>query len=131
MDFLTTPWFDAVQANLDTNEQLRAAAANMELSIQQVVTDVPGGGEIRHNFTIDHGAIHVGLGAVENPDATLTASYASAAAMNRGELDMMSAFAGGKVLLNGDLMVLMQNQATLSQMNAAFEAVRDGTTYAS
>jgi len=129
MEFLTAPWFEAVQTQLEANELLAAAAANVKLGVQQVVTDVPGGGEIKHNFEIDHGAIRIGLGELAGPDATLTADYATAAAMNRGDLDMMSAFASGKVLVTGDLMVLMQHQATLTHLNSAFEAIRGDTTY--
>jgi putative sterol carrier protein len=45
------------------------------------------------------------------PTTTLTVSAEDAAAMERGELDPMQAFMAGRVLIAGDLALLMQMQA--------------------
>ena len=128
VDFLRSEWFDEVSAILAANEDLQAATASATFGVQQVVTDAPGG-EIKHYFKAGDGAFEIGLGELPAPDATMTATYADAAAMNRGDLDAMTAFASGKMLVTGNMAILMQHQAVLTQMNTAFEALRDKTTY--
>lgn len=128
MDFLRSEWFGEVGSVLAANEDLQAAIAGVSFGVQQVVTDAPGG-EIKHYFKAQDGVFEIGLGELPAPDATMTATYADAAAMNRGELDAMTAFASGKMLVTGNMAILMQHQGVLGQMNAAFEAIRDQTTY--
>jgi hypothetical protein len=128
--FLRSDWFQAVSENLAANEDLKAiAAGSADFGVQQVVTAAPGGEDILHYFKVSDGVFEMTLGELPAPDATMTATYADAAAMNRGDLDAMSAFGSGKMLVTGNLAVLMQNQTVLTQMNTAFEALRDQTTY--
>ena len=128
MMFLSQDWFDAVNEKLGASDSLRAAAANAKFAIQQVVNGGPSG-EIKHFFRVDHGAVAMGLGEIADADATMTADYGTASALNEGSLDAMAAFSSGKLLVTGDISTLMLNQLVLAQMNAAFEAVRDQTTY--
>lgn len=128
MKFLREDWFEAVSGVLSENEDLKAACAGGDFGVQQVVTSAPGG-DIKHYFRVVDGVFDIGLGELSAPDATMTASYADAAAMNRGELDAMSAFGSGRMLVTGNLATLMQRQAVLAQMNTAFEALREKTEY--
>lgn len=128
MKFLRSEWFDAVGANLAANEDLQAACSGANFGVQQVVTAAPDG-EIKHYFKVTDGQFEIGPGELDAPDATMTATYADAAAMNKGELDAMTAFASGKMLVTGNMAILMQHQAVLTQMNTAFEALRDQTEY--
>ena len=130
MKFLREDWFDAVSELLAANDDLQAACTGASFGVQQVVTPAPGG-DIKHFFRVMDGKFEMCLGELPAPDATMTASYADAAAMNRGELDAMSAFGSGKMLVTGNLAILMQHQAVLTQMNTAFEALRDKTEYES
>lgn len=129
MKFLEQDWFDAVNEQIQANGALLASTASVALGIQQHVTDTPSGQDILHYFKVDHGQVEVGLGELPGADATMKADYASAAAMNRGELDAMAAFSSGKMMVIGNMAVLMSHQGTLAQLNTAFEAVRDQTTY--
>jgi putative sterol carrier protein len=129
MKFMTQEWFDAVSKELDQNDNFKIAISNVNLGIQQVATEVPSGGEIHHFLKADNGQFELGVGDLEAPDATMSASYADAVLIHKGELDAMSAFSSGRMLVQGNLAVLMQHQAVLAQMSAAMEAVRDDTEY--
>lgn len=129
MKFLEQPWFDAVNAQIQADGVLQTTTAGLKLGIQQHVFDTPSGEDILHYFKADHGQVEVGLGELPDADATMKADYASASAMNRGELDAMGAFSSGKMMVTGNMAVLMSHQGVLTQLNTAFEAVRDQTTY--
>ena len=128
MKFLSQDWFDAVNEQLAASDTLKAAAANASFAIQQVVNDGPEG-DIHHFFRVDHGTVEMALGQIADADATMTADYATASALNEGTLDAMAAFSTGKMIVTGDISTLMLNQLVLAQMNAGFEAVRDTTEY--
>jgi hypothetical protein len=129
MRFLSQPWFGAAQQVIAVDPSVKEATATTTLRVQQVVTDGPGGGEIRHFIRIDNGNVGVGLGDVEQPDVTLTASYDTAASLNRGELDPMAAMGEGRLLIEGDVMTLMENQAAVAPLNAAYASLNDRTEY--
>jgi hypothetical protein len=130
MKFLREDWFQKVNEAAQGNETLKTATADITLGVQQVVTDVPGGGDDIHHFLrADHGDVEIGLGDLPQPNATLTATYEVSAAMHRGELDAMAAFSSGKVIVTGDMMTLMQHQAAMAQLNVAFESVLSETEY--
>ena len=129
MKFLSQDWFDAVNAQVAASDGLKAASANAKFAVQQVVRGAPGGGEIHHYFRVNHGSVELGLGDIDDSDATMSADYETASALNSGELDPMAAFGAGKMLVTGNMAALMMNQGVLTQLNLAFEAVRDQTEY--
>lgn len=131
MKFLAQDWFDAVNAYIKTDEELQASIGSISVAIQQHVTDCPGGEDIFHFMKVSDGEAVVGLGKLDEPDATMKADYESSAAMQRGELDIMSAFSGGKMMVTGNMAVLMTHQGTLTQLNRAFESTREDTEYES
>lgn len=128
MKFLSQDWFDAVNAEVADRDGLKAASANAKFAVQQVVRGAPGG-EIKHYFRVNHGSVELGLGEIDDADATMSADYETASALNSGELDPMAAFGSGRMLVTGNMAVLMMNQGVLTQLNLAFEAVRDQTEY--
>jgi putative sterol carrier protein len=65
----------------------------------------------------------LGPGAIpEEPTTTLTISAEDAEAMAAGTLDPMAAFMQGKILVAGDMALMMQMQAI--QMQAAAQAAQ-------
>ncbi|HEX9684134.1 MAG TPA: SCP2 sterol-binding domain-containing protein [Acidimicrobiales bacterium] len=127
MKFLEQDWFDAVNTHIAQDEALKTSSAGVSLAIQQHVTDCPGGEDIFHYIKVDDGSIELGLGTLDNPDATMKADYATAFGMQKGELDAMSAFSAGKMMVTGNMAVLMSHQGTLTQINANIDRVRDQT----
>ena len=119
--FLSTEWADAVKAQLNANEEFRAAASGKKATIQQVITRE--GEETHYWFEIADGTIDMGVGDAHEPDATITQSYETAVKLAKSELSVVTAFMTGKVKVAGNMGMLMGLQGALSQLPAAMQAV--------
>ena len=117
--FLSKEWAEEVKNILQGNEQMKSAAGAMTARIQQVITAPDG--ESRYWFTIENGQMDLGLGDIDNPDATITQDYETAAALSKNELTGTAAYMSGKLRVSGDLMKLMQLQGVLSQLPTALK----------
>ena len=88
------------------------------IRINQVVTDVPfGDGTINSYMDTSSGEMEVELGALENPDATVTTDWATARAIFglNDQAAAMQAFMGGKIKAAGDMMKMMAMQTSIPQ----------------
>jgi putative sterol carrier protein len=117
--FLSKEWAEEVKNVMQQNEQMKSSAGTMNARIQQVITGPDG--ETRYWFTIENGQIDLGLGDIDNPDATITQDYDTAAALSKNELTGTAAYMSGKLKVSGDLMKLMQLQGVLSQLPSALK----------
>lgn len=90
-------------------------------------------GDLRYWVHIEDGSVRAVLGDAEaaqlDPDATVTESYETAAAVNRGELSTEDAFLEGRIRLRGDIAVLLRHQSVLNMLGEAFAEVRSRTEY--
>jgi putative sterol carrier protein len=93
----------------------------MTAKIQQVVNGPDG--ETKYWFKLEGGTVDLGLGDIENPDATITQDYETAAALSKNELTGTAAYMSGKLRVSGDLMKLMQLQGVLGQLPAALKDI--------
>ena len=121
VQFLSTEWADAVKAELNANDAFRQAAAGQQATIQQVITS--GEGDTHYWIVIADGAIDMGVGDADAPDATITQSYDTAVKLAKSELSVVTAFMTGKVKVAGNMGILMGLQGALSQLPAAMQAV--------
>jgi putative sterol carrier protein len=119
--FLSTEWADAVKAQLNANEEFRAAASGQNATIQQIITS--DGDETHYWIEIADGTIDLGVGDADEPDATITQSYDTAVKLARSELSVVTAFMTGKVKVAGNMGLLMGLQGALSQLPTAMQAV--------
>jgi len=119
--FLSEEWANEVKAALATNEAVKSAAGSMSARIQQVVNGPDG--EVKYWFKLEGGDLDLGLGDIENPDATITQDYDTAAALSKNELTGTAAYMSGKLRVSGDLMKLMQLQGVLGQLPQALKDV--------
>jgi putative sterol carrier protein len=79
--------------------------------IRMVVTGGAGG-----DWSVD---LKLGPGAPPaQPTTTVTIAAADADALERGELDPMQAFMSGKIMVTGDMTLMMQMQAIQMQAQA-------------
>ena len=88
------------------------------IRINQVITDVPfGDGTILAYMDTSSGEMEVELGALENPDATVTTDWATARAIFglNDQAAAMQAFMGGKIKVAGDMMKMMAMQTSIPQ----------------
>jgi putative sterol carrier protein len=119
--FLSDDWAEALKAELNQSEDFRRAASGQTATIQQVIT---GAGEDTHYWiTIREGQIDLGVGDVEDEDATITQSYDSAAALARGELSPVTAFMTGRLKVAGNMGLILGLQGALAQIPAAMAKI--------
>ena len=121
--FLSEEWGDQVREALNGNDTAKAAAKGVQLTMQQVVNNAPGEGEIRYWTKIDDGTFEGGRGENPEADVTITSEYETAAAMNRGELNAQAAFMQGKIKVHGNMGKLLQHQGTLQALSQAVAQV--------
>ena len=117
--FLSEEWAQEVKGALQGNDQIKTAAGSMTARVQQVITNSDG--ETRYWFTMEGGQVDLGMGDIDNPDATITQDYDTAAALSKGELTGTAAYMSGKLKVSGDLMKLMQLQGVLGQLPQALK----------
>jgi putative sterol carrier protein len=110
-----------VKAELNANDAFRQAAASQQATIQQVITSSEG--DTHYWIVIADGAIDMGVGDADAPDATITQSYDTAVKLAKSELSVVTAFMTGKVKVAGNMGMLMGLQGALSQLPTAMQAV--------
>ena len=119
--FLSTEWADAVKAQLNADDDFRKASAGQKATIQQVITASEG--DTHYWIEIAEGAIDMGVGDADAPDATISQSYETAVKLAKSELSVVTAFMTGKVKVAGNMGLLMSLQGALSQLPDAMQAV--------
>ena len=124
--FLTPEWIDA----LDSAGQEAEVSADVQLTIQQIVTDDDGAGsEVRYHLVLADGRLRVHPGETAAADVTLVQSREVAAALSRGELNAQQALEAGRLKLRGDIGHLARQGKALIAVADLFAAVRADTTY--
>jgi putative sterol carrier protein len=119
--FLSEPWAEALKAELNGSEEFRRAAAGQKATIQQVITNTDG--QTHYWISIVDGQIDLGVGDVDAPDATITQSYDSAAALAKGELSAVTAFMTGRLKIAGNMGMILGLQGALAQLPAAMAKI--------
>jgi hypothetical protein len=123
--FLSEEWIAAAR-------DIRAKYSNVEAAteiavavrINQVISDVPfGSGTIQAYFDTSQGMLQMELGALDNPDATITTDYHTARSIfvEQDPTAGMQALLSGKVAVEGDMLKLLALQATIVNAGAAEE----------
>jgi putative sterol carrier protein len=120
VQFLSEEWVEELKERLNASESFRKNAGNTHATLQQVITGGEGG-ERRYWIKIADGTIDMGSGDAEQPDATITQDYDTAAGMARSEIGPVSAFMTGKLKVNGSMMLLMQLQGAIAELPKAME----------
>lgn len=117
--FQSEEYFKEVNNALQANEEVANAAKGKTVRVQIVTADAPGRGEIKTWLKITDGLTEVGLGEVEDPDATISQNYQTATALDQGLLNAQNAFMQGKIKIKGNLMKMMQLQGFLQAVAPA------------
>jgi len=112
--FLSDEWTAELKDRLNASTGFREAAAGARATIQNVINTAEG--QKRYWIRIEEGAVDLGAGDAEQPDATIEQEYETAAALARSELNAVGAFMSGKLRINGSMMLLMQLQGALSEL---------------
>lgn len=115
MKFLSEEWALALRDKVNASEDFRAAAGSQQARIQQVVTDAPGGKDIRYWLTLENGRVDVGVGDLDDAEVTITQDYATAVALAKGDLSGVAAFMSGKIQVS-NMMKVMGLQGALQHL---------------
>ncbi len=121
--FLSEEWGDQVREALNASDDVKSATKGVDLTIQQVVTDVPDRGEVKYWTQFNDGQVDGGTGEAENADVTITQNYETAAALNRGELNAQAAFMQGKLKVSGNMGKLLQHQGAIQAVGPVMSQV--------
>lgn len=121
--FLSEEWGDEIRGALQSSDAVKNAIQGVDLTIQQVVTDVPDQGEVKYWTQFQNGEINGEIGEVDNPDVTISQNYETAAAMNKGELNAQAAFMQGKLKVTGNMGKLLQHQGALQAIGPVMAEV--------
>lgn len=112
--FLSDEWTVELKQRLNDSETFRTAAGSTNATIQNVIATPDG--QKRYWIKIADGAVDLGPGDAQQPDATIEQDYDTAAALARSELNPVTAFMTGKIRINGSMMLLMQLQGALTEL---------------
>lgn len=117
--FLSDEWVQLTTDTLNADEAFSAGIANVALTIQFNVTDVPERGDVDYHVVFADGAASVTPGVLDGADVTVSNNYETAAAISKGDLNTQAAFMTGKLKVSGNLAKLMMNQGALTNYSAA------------
>jgi putative sterol carrier protein len=118
--YLSEEWAKSVTEALNSSDSFKQQAAGKSVKLQNVVTGADG--ETKYYFKLQDGQVEVGIGEIDDAEATLSSDYETSSALSRSELNATAAYMSGKLKIQGDLMKLMQLQG---MFNAMPEAVKD------
>ena len=99
------------------------------LVIEQVVTGVPGRGEVRYFAWFDGERGHAATLGSRPADVVLRTDYTTAAAIAQGRENAQRALAAGRLRLGGEIDALTRNADALAALDDATAALRAATTY--
>jgi len=119
--FLSEEWAQALKTELNASDSFKEAATGRTATIRQVIGT--GAGEIHYWIGLADGAIDMGIGDADAPDATITESYEVAVALAKSELSPVTAFMTGKVKIAGNMGMLLGLQNVLSLLPGAMAAI--------
>ncbi len=119
--FLSDEWAQTLKAELNASESFKEAAAGKTATIQQVIG--AGDDEIHYWIGLADGAIDMGIGDADAPDATITESYEVAVSLAKSELSPVTAFMTGKVKIAGNMGMLLGLQNVLALLPGAMAAI--------
>jgi hypothetical protein len=110
-EFLTDDWFEAAKAIYD--EHGKGVKPPFAIRMQQIVTDVPWGGEVRTFIDTSGDEPRMEKGEIDKPDVTMTVDYVTAKKLfvDQDQAAAMQAFMSGKIKVAGDMTKLMMMQA--------------------
>jgi hypothetical protein len=126
--YLSDEWIDGAERALAGDGVLPDAAADVVLTVQQVVTGGPDG-DATYHVDVDRGAVHIVAGEASDPTVTFIQSWDTAAAIARGELSAQGAFMTGLIRVRGDLPTLVEHGDVFGGLDDVLGDLRSQTTY--
>ncbi len=112
--FLSTEWITAAR-QLREEYAERIPESPVEARVNVVITDIPHGdeGTLKGHIDTSSGQTIIEQGHLDDPELTVTVDYgtAKAAFVTRDQQEVMQAFLGGKIMVDGDATKLLALQS--------------------
>lgn len=102
-------------------------ASDLELVIEQIVTDIGDDGELAYAIRLSGGTVTVEPGRADDPDVTFTQDWATATAIATGELSAQAAFMAGRLRVGGDLPAVIERTRGALALDDVFALARPST----
>ncbi len=125
--YLSLDWIDELTSAVTHSESLTSAAEGRSFGVTQVVTDGPEG-EVVYHLQVD-GTASFGAGPAEPEHVRFVQDWDTAVAVATGAVNAQEAFIKGRIVLYGDVQVVVDNQPVFAALAAVFDAVRPTTDY--
>jgi putative sterol carrier protein len=125
VEFLSELWARELEKRLNSDIDFTRAIEGQRATIQNVVQGTNH--ERRYWLRVADGAVALGVGDVDDPDAKVTQDYETAVGLATSRVNPVTAFMTGKIRIEGGLGPLMGLQhalgmlpRVLEQMNVAY-----------
>jgi putative sterol carrier protein len=125
--FLSPEWLHELAAEAASSPTLREAARGVSLTVSHKVTGGPQG-DVEYRVRFGDGRVDV-VPAGGQADVAVSQSYATAAAISRGELAPAEAFARGRLRLGGQPRLLAEHREAFARLDDVFASLRARTDY--
>lgn len=125
-EYLSDEWLAAL------DRALRDVRALQPLAVEQVVTGVPGRGEVRYRVWVDGEGGHARAAYSDDPaaDLRLTTDYPTAVGIVKGAQNAQIALAHGRLRIGGNLESIASYGRALGALADVAAQLRDTTTFA-
>ncbi|MEX2101772.1 MAG: SCP2 sterol-binding domain-containing protein [Actinomycetota bacterium] len=113
--FLSSGWADELKRRLNEDPAVAAALGDASVTIQQTIAT--NDGPVEYWLSVAGGAVDLGIGSVEAPDATIVQDYATAVGLAKREVNAVTAFMIGRIKVHGNVGTLMGLQPALGLLS--------------
>ncbi len=121
--FLSVEWAQAATQSLAEHTPLSSAMVGVGVSIQFEVSDTPPDANSSYYLRVADGHATIEIGAIDNPDISVTTDYATASSISKGDLNIQTAFFSGKLKVSGNLARLLLYQTALGHLATAVSSL--------
>lgn len=121
--FLSNEYLTEAEDTLNAHAGFRQAIADVDLSIQFHVKEVPDDGEVSYALEIGGGSATLTGGEIADPEVTVTNDYETAVGISKGDLNTQMAFMTGKIKVGGNMAALLMNQAVITEFANALSTL--------
>jgi hypothetical protein len=125
--FLSPEWIDALDGAVAASHLGATLGDGQAVVIEQVVVAEPGHDGVTYQVILDRGGSSVAAGRGREPTVRFTTDRATATAVHAGTESARTAFASGRLEVDGDLDALVRHAGLLAELGEVVAPLRPST----